>query len=65
MTGYTSVRVRFLYENEKAIKVTTIYGEPAFIPKCAINCYVENMNKRSDMVDYDVATCVARRKKLI
>lgn len=65
MTGYTSVKVRFLYENEKAVKVTTIHGEPAFIPKCAINCYVEGFNHRCDMVTYDVATCVARKKKLI
>ena len=27
MTGYTAVKVRFLYENEKAVKVTTIYGD--------------------------------------
>lgn len=63
---YTEIEMRFLYENDQAVCLSTVDGEKTvFIPKCCINAYVDQSFRRTGLYIFEVLTCVLKKKKLI
>ena len=63
MSSYINIRCRFLYENDKAIKVfSDAFQKELYIPKVVIQNYSNGIYRRSDVIDLPILSCVAVRK---
>ena len=63
---YTEIEMRFLYENDSAVCLSTVDGnKTVFIPKKCINGYVDQSFRRTGLYIFEVLTCVLKKKKLI
>lgn len=63
---YTAINLRFLYENENAVKFTTVDGKKeVFIHKNCILNYSNTTLHRCGVYEFDILTCVLKRKGLL
>lgn len=63
---YTEIEMRFLYENDQAVCLSTVDGsKTVFIHKNCINAYVDQSFRRTGLYVFEILTCVLKRKKLI
>lgn len=63
MSSYINIPCRYLYENDKAIKVySDQFHKEVYMPKVCIQNYSNGIYRRGDKIDLPVLSCVAIRK---
>lgn len=63
MISYVPFKCRYSYENERAVKVISLTtNKEYFIPKRGINNHVDNSFRRGEIVNIEIAQCIAKQK---